>query len=226
MVEADCLQALIPPFLDAPGASLIYSRMKIFGGEIDGFIENKRVGPPSQMDYLLEPRHQNRISALVLFRKSKYQASGGLGLTYKRGIDQDLYYKLSEVGASNSWIGTLTNTEPPWRNFDHVQHLQGALLALLDLFRCFADVSDKANRPDWNRIKREHEMVQRERLKSRRLNLRHLAHFMLAKHPHTFSMRQKLRILRQSFDQWLGHTSDKWSQEQRASCGTMPFVLC
>ena len=205
MVEADCLQALIPPFLDAPDASLIYSRMKIFGGEIDGFIENKRVGPPSQMDYLLEPRHQNRISALVLFRKSKYQASGGLGLTYKRGIDQDLYYKLSEVGGIK-FVDRHTYKYRIHRG--GISTMSNTFRALYWHYLIRSDASSRRVRQGKQgltetELKEEYEMVQRERLKSRRLNLRHLAHFMLAKHPHTFSMRQKFRILRQSFDQFL-----------------------
>ena len=84
-------------------ASLIYSNFI----QTDENLKNeKKVEPhPLKSDYLTS--HSGYISHFATFKRSLYLKTGGIDAKFKRAIDQDLYYKLEEVGAviyENSYL--------------------------------------------------------------------------------------------------------------------------
>jgi len=89
------LEDLVYQFNDR--ISMVYSRFYICDENLGKIsISPNQKAIPSDSTYLDEGGFA--ISHLVMFKKSAYVASGGIDPKYRRAVDQDLYYKLEEVG--------------------------------------------------------------------------------------------------------------------------------
>jgi glycosyltransferase involved in cell wall biosynthesis len=94
-INETALEDLVYQFSDK--TSMVYSRFFICDENLAkiSVSPNQKAIPPGS-NYLDEGGFA--ISHLVMFKKNAYVASGGIDPKYRRAVDQDLYYKLEEVG--------------------------------------------------------------------------------------------------------------------------------
>lgn len=93
----DAIEAMIEAHKEHQNGSMIYSKLSFC--DINMNLEKREDYArqiKSDSSYLFEST--GRISHFVSFKKSFYDKTTGIDLSYKRAVDQDLYLKLEETG--------------------------------------------------------------------------------------------------------------------------------
>ena len=96
-LEKESVRLMIEQHKRNPDASLIYSTHFICNQNLSNRTVNLRTGR-IQQNYLLEKKYN--VSHFATFKMGKYRLTSGINPNLKRAVDQDLYYKLEEVGES------------------------------------------------------------------------------------------------------------------------------
>ncbi|MFV0330623.1 MAG: glycosyltransferase [Dysgonomonas sp.] len=103
LLVSNALEVMVNLHEQNSQASLIYSNF-IQANETLG--KKKKMEPhPLESGFLTS--HSGYISHFATFKRSLYQRTEGINRNFKRAIDQDLYYKLDEVGSviyDNSYL--------------------------------------------------------------------------------------------------------------------------
>lgn len=103
LLVPNALEIMINLHMQNEQASLIYSNYIKADENLE---KRKKMEPhPLQFDYLTP--HSGYISHFATFKKDAYLRTQGINTKFKRAIDQDLYYKLEEVGSviyENSYL--------------------------------------------------------------------------------------------------------------------------
>lgn len=103
LLTPDALEIMVNQHNLNQQASLVYSNLIRTDENLN---ERIKVEPhPMTGDYLTS--HSGYISAFATFKRNLYLKTQGIDRKFKRAIDQDLYYKLEEVGSviyENSYL--------------------------------------------------------------------------------------------------------------------------
>ena len=96
-LDENALQIMVDAHLNSPEASIIYSTHfvcdeNLIADRVAEYVKEL----PGDTPYLL--LNDGRIHHFVSFKKSCYQKTSGIDPNLKKAVDQDLYYKLEEVG--------------------------------------------------------------------------------------------------------------------------------
>jgi glycosyltransferase involved in cell wall biosynthesis len=96
-ISVDALSIMIKSHNENPEASIIYSTHYITDETLNIIGRGKLVGLIKIGESHLNTSRYG-ISHFATFRKQKYNKTSGIDPNYKRAVDQDLYYKLEELG--------------------------------------------------------------------------------------------------------------------------------
>lgn len=96
LIVPDTLRIMTDRHEQNPQASIVYSNQIRTDENLKK--EQKMEPHPMESDYLTS--HSGYISAFAAFKKKLYLKTQGINATLKRAVDQDLYYKLEEVGST------------------------------------------------------------------------------------------------------------------------------
>lgn len=98
-LEKTALEKATKQHKSFPSASLIYSTHFLCDEELNVIKTNDRVGEISAGEsYLSSFNNDKVVSHFATFKTSLYRQTKGINQSLKRAVDQDLYYKLEEVG--------------------------------------------------------------------------------------------------------------------------------
>lgn len=96
-LEVDALEKMVLTHLKHPGVSIVTSKYHF----VDINLLNKKICPfgqkiPANHSFLTFGK--GALTHFATFKKSFYKRTNGIDVKFKRAVDQDLYYKLEEVG--------------------------------------------------------------------------------------------------------------------------------
>ena len=97
-LKKDAVSCMVYSHIEFIDASLVYSSyIRCDDNLNEKYVNQNQCQIPQGTDYL----HYNRgaVHHFACFKRSKYLQTTGIDPTFKRAIDQDLYYKLEEVGS-------------------------------------------------------------------------------------------------------------------------------
>lgn len=95
----EALEVMVKAHAEHPEVSLVHSKWVMCDEQMNALYEaTGKMQCLEGTDYL----HYNRgiITAFAAFKNALYKNTEGINATFKRAVDQDLYYKLEEVGAT------------------------------------------------------------------------------------------------------------------------------
>lgn len=93
-LEPEALEAMVVSHAENPQAALVYSRYF----ECDAQLKVQKPCTQLPIPVGSSHLHHHSISHFAAFKLAFYRLTDGLNGSFKRAIDQDLYYKLEEVG--------------------------------------------------------------------------------------------------------------------------------
>ncbi len=96
-IELIAVERMVNVHYENPDVSLVSSKFKYVNQNLE-FVKFGDIGQiiPKGESYLTFGN--NAITALSTFKRSRYQLTDGINPHLKRAVDQDLYYRLEEVG--------------------------------------------------------------------------------------------------------------------------------
>jgi glycosyltransferase involved in cell wall biosynthesis len=96
-LEADAISMMVNAHIESPDAAIITSKHYKIDLNLNKVgVGNQGSSLPKGFSYLNYGK--GALTHFASFKRNKYRLTGGINATYKRAVDQDLYYKLEEVG--------------------------------------------------------------------------------------------------------------------------------
>lgn len=93
-LASDAVENMVRLHLERVDAAIVYSNYY----ECDKNLKVIKVHSSKNRNSKNSHLEDHRISHFATFKKSKYKETPGINPKYRRAVDQDLYYKLEEVG--------------------------------------------------------------------------------------------------------------------------------
>ena len=97
-LREDAIQKHVNRHKKNPGCSLVYSLNYNCDENMNVLHKTRWGGEIPNNESQLTSKSGNKITHFASFKRSFYEKNNGINPTYKRAVDQDLYYKLEEVG--------------------------------------------------------------------------------------------------------------------------------
>ncbi|MCC9137340.1 glycosyltransferase [Pontibacter silvestris] len=97
-ITTNALQLMVDVHLSLPEISLAYSTHFLCDSDLNIIKINDTVGPIATGETYFTNTNGKRVSAFASFKRDKYELTSKINPSYLSAEDQDLYYKLEEVG--------------------------------------------------------------------------------------------------------------------------------